>query len=148
MTPRSVLHSTFELERTYPAPRERVFAAWADPDTKARWFAGGGAYESDFRVGGLEVLRARRDDGGPLTVESRYLDIVTGERIVYATTLSTEDGPATASLTTVQFRSTVDGTVLHLVEQDAFLDGQEERAWREKGTGGWLAALGEELARP
>lgn len=39
MTNRSVLHATFTLERTYPATPARVFAAWADPAAKARWFA-------------------------------------------------------------------------------------------------------------
>lgn len=65
MTERSVMHATFVIERTYDASPARVFAAWADPAAKARWFAGpddweSGAYELDFRVGGRE--RAR---GGP-----------------------------------------------------------------------------------
>ncbi len=38
MTDRCVIHSTFSLERIYPAPPARVFAAWADPVAKARWF--------------------------------------------------------------------------------------------------------------
>ena len=32
MTARSAVHGTFAIERTYDAPPERVFAAWADPD--------------------------------------------------------------------------------------------------------------------
>ena len=40
---RYVTHATFSLERSYPAPPARVFAAWADPAAKARWFAGGPA---------------------------------------------------------------------------------------------------------
>lgn len=39
MTEHPVLHSSFTLERSYPATPERVFAAWADPAAKARWFA-------------------------------------------------------------------------------------------------------------
>ena len=55
---RSVTHASFTLERAYLAPPARVFAAWADPAVKARWFAGGtgeGDYQLDFRVGGREV---------------------------------------------------------------------------------------------
>jgi uncharacterized protein YndB with AHSA1/START domain/DNA-binding transcriptional ArsR family regulator len=148
MTDRSVIHSSFEIERTYPVPTARVFAAWADPAVKARWFAAGGSHELDFRVGGREVNRTRRDDGVVLTFASEYRDIVEGERIVYTSTLCTDDTPATVSLTTVQFRSTGDGTELVLVEQDSFLDGHEHPSWRERGTDGWLTALGEELQRP
>lgn len=148
MTPRSVLHSTFQIERTYPVPPARIFAAWADPAAKGRWFAPGGSHELDFRVGGREVVRSPREDGTVLTYESWFHDIVDGERIVYSSTLSAGDTPATVSLTTVELRAAGEGTELRLTEQDAFLDGQEEPAWREQGTGGWLAALGEELARP
>ena len=35
----SVIHSTFVIERSYPAKPERVFAAFADPAKKRRWFA-------------------------------------------------------------------------------------------------------------
>jgi hypothetical protein len=56
----SVEHDRFELQRTYPAPPERVFARWADPALKAGWFSAPGAeYEFDFRVGGHEVNRDR-----------------------------------------------------------------------------------------
>ena len=37
----NVTHATFALERSYPVPPARVFAAWADPAAKARWFTPG-----------------------------------------------------------------------------------------------------------
>ena len=40
MSKRSTQHATFVIEREYPFPPARVFAAWADLKTKARWFAG------------------------------------------------------------------------------------------------------------
>jgi uncharacterized protein YndB with AHSA1/START domain len=36
----SVTHSTFSLERAYDASPARVFAAFAEPEQKAAWFAG------------------------------------------------------------------------------------------------------------
>jgi hypothetical protein len=37
------------------------------------------------------------------------------------------------------------GTRLVLTEQGTFLDGREEPAWREQGTGDWLDKLGTHL---
>jgi uncharacterized protein YndB with AHSA1/START domain len=34
----SVEHATFVIERRYDASPARVFAAWADPAAKRRWF--------------------------------------------------------------------------------------------------------------
>ena len=45
MEERSVVHSTFVLERNYPVTPERVFGAFADPGKKRRWFV-----ESDHNV--------------------------------------------------------------------------------------------------
>src|SRR6185437_1817006 len=66
----SVQHGTFTLERVYPAPPARVFAAWSDPEAKAQWF-GGEDFSLDFRVGGTET-----NAGGPYRYEATYRDIV------------------------------------------------------------------------
>ena len=71
MTEHSVKHSTFTLERTYSASPAQVFAAWADRDTKAKWFAANDpAYTLDFRVGGAEAAHGRTDDGAEIVAES------------------------------------------------------------------------------
>ena len=43
----TVNHSTFTLERNFPATPERVFSAFSDPAKKIRWFADGIAVERD-----------------------------------------------------------------------------------------------------
>jgi hypothetical protein len=60
MSERSIEHAGFTIQRRYGAAPERVFAAWADPAAKARWFAGPeewdvAPHELDFREGGREV---------------------------------------------------------------------------------------------
>lgn len=141
----TVRHTTFTLERTYSVPPAGVFAAWADPAAKQRWFVPAGEHELDFRVGGRETVHATGPDGTPLAVVSTYHDIVPEQRIVYSTTLSGGKTLATVSVTTVEFTGEAGGTRLVLTEQDTFLDGAEEPAWREQGTGDWLDRLGEAL---
>ena len=148
MTEHSVKHSTFTLERTYSASPAQVFAAWADRDTKAKWFAGhDAAYTLDFRVGGAEAAHGRTDDGAEIVAESVYRNIVTDERLVYTTLLYGRGALATVSVTTVEFVPDGTGTHLVLTEQGTFLDEQEQPEWRQQGTGDWLDALGRELGR-
>jgi uncharacterized protein YndB with AHSA1/START domain len=136
----SVEHGTFTLERVYPAPPARVFAAWADPEAKAQWF-GGQDFSLDFRVGGTEI-----NTGGPYRYHATYRDIVDGERIVYTTEMFKDDRMMSVSLASIQFAAEGDGTRLTLTEHGAFLDGLETAAQREHGTGELLAKLGEALA--
>jgi|SRR6185437_2747945 len=145
MPDRTIVHGTFTLERRYPSSTDRVFDAWADPQIKVRWFAGNPAdYQMDFQAGGIERNRVVHE-GKRITWESLYREIVPGERIVYTSVLCEDDTVATASLTTVQFAPEGSGTRLVLVETGAYLDGREEPAWREEGTGSWLDALGRYL---
>jgi uncharacterized protein YndB with AHSA1/START domain len=145
MTDHTVTHATFTLERTYPAPPSRVFEAWATPEVKRRWFAGGDPdYELDFRPGGIE-RNAGVHDGKRMTWESLYREIVPSERIVYTSVLAEDGEVMTVSLTTVELEASPEGTRLVLVEAGAYLDGREQPAWREDGTGDWLDALGRDL---
>ena len=143
---RHVTHATFSLERSYPVPPARVFAAWADPAAKARWFTPSpdSGHQLDFRVGGREVARGRQG-GAVLAFESVYRDVVPGERIVYSSVLSSDERVATVSITTVEFGAEGEDTRLVLTEQGTFLDGLEQPGWRERGTSDQLDALGAEV---
>ncbi len=142
MNKHSVTHARFSEERSYPVPPDHVFAAWSDPEAKGRWFAGRDAQHSlDFRLNGRERVVSHQDEGPVVTFESIYHDIVPGRRIVYSSTLSNNDHVATVSITTVEFFPDGAGTRLELTEQDTYLDGHEQPAWREQGTRSWLDEL-------
>ncbi|WP_086819164.1 SRPBCC family protein [Allokutzneria sp. NRRL B-24872] len=137
-----IKHSTFTLERTFPVPPAEVFARWADPKSKATWFAGPKAeHELDFRVGGTEIAKGVNGEGEPLVFEGVYREIVPDERILYCGVLRVGDTVATVSQSTVQFEAVAGGTRLLLTEQGAFLDGHEEPEWRQAGCTSQLDAL-------
>jgi uncharacterized protein YndB with AHSA1/START domain len=145
MTERSVNHATFTLERTYPADPARVFAAWADPASKARWMVGSnGDHALDFRVGGLESVHSTFNDK-LISFTTTYVEIVEIGRITYNSTLTFGDELSTVSLTTVEFSADGDGTKLVLTEHGAYLDGHELPEWREEGTATQLDNLAKEL---
>ena len=146
MTDRSVVHSTFTLERDYDATPDRVYAAWSEARQKAKWFASAGVeYALDFRVGGLETIAAEHN-GKQIGWETLYREIVNGERIVYTSVLSMDGTTTTLSLTTVELAPAGAGTRLTLTEQGTYLDGHERPEWREHGTSEQLDKLGSELA--
>jgi uncharacterized protein YndB with AHSA1/START domain len=150
MAERSVTHATFVVERTYGASPARVFAAWADPAAKARWFGGPegtSEFELDFQVGGREFNRGTGPNGQTYTYEARYQDVVQDERIVYAYDMHLDEDRISVSLGTVELTPEGEGTRLLYTEQGAFLDGLDTPEQRQRGTGGLLDALGAELAR-
>ena len=146
-TDRKVTHDTFTIERRYLAPPGRVYAAFADPATKARWFTAPEAWvdvEStlDFRVGGTEVVR-RGPQGGPVHgFVARFHDLVADRRIVYAYELTFDETLISVSVACVELEADGEGTSLRFTEQGAFLDGHEQPSTRREGTQLLLDALG------
>jgi uncharacterized protein YndB with AHSA1/START domain len=152
MTERSVTHATFVIERIYEASPARVFAAWADPEVKARWMVGpdehkASDYTLDFRVGGRERVTGGPEGGPVYTYDAVVRDIVPNERIVVTDEMHMDDARISVSVSTVEFQPAGEGTRLVLTEQGAYLDGLDTPAAREQGTGQLLDKLGEELRR-
>jgi uncharacterized protein YndB with AHSA1/START domain len=68
MAQRSIKHAGFVIERSYDASPAEVFAAWADPAAKARWFSGPEEWEAEPHELDLYLRTAARRDAhlGPL----------------------------------------------------------------------------------
>ena len=150
MIQRTAEHGTFVLSRTYPVAPDRVFAAWASKDAKARWFGAPGevneSLKLDFRIGGTETNMGGPPDGPVYTYEATYQDIVTDQRIVYGYIMKADADLISVSVTTVEFADAGNGTILTFTEQGVFLDGHDTPAIREKGTSELLEQLGAALA--
>ena len=150
MQERSVTHTTFVIERNYPAPPRRVFAAFSDPATKRRWFAEPEEavmeeFSMDFRVGGTERARFRGKNGMVFTNDTVYRDIVPEHRVVIAYNMSVGDQRISSSQATTEFLSTDKGTTLIFTEQAAFFEGADGPEMREAGWRKLLEQLGKEL---
>jgi len=151
MSERSVEYATFTIDRTYEVSPAAVFAAWATPEAKSRWFKDpdgwvtNAPYELDFRVGGHE-LSSGSPEGGPLIdYRAHYWDIVQDERIVYTYEMQMDGTRISVSLATVELEPKGAGTRISVTEQGAYLDGHDTPDQRQQGTGPLLDALGEVL---
>lgn len=153
----TVTHSTFVIEREYPASPEKVFDAFADPAKKRRWFAEGEGfivddYGLDFREGGREYGKFRMGEntpleaGTPINNETRYQNIVPNQRILFVYTMSFGDQCFSASQTTVELLPTKQGTRLVYTEQAAFFENADGPKLREQGCRSLLEQLARELA--
>ena len=142
----SCQHATFVIERRYAASPARVFAAWADPALKARWFSGPSAWQNegyvlDFRVGGREHLRTGTPGGKVHQYDCCYQDIVPDARIVYGYDMHIGEARISVSLATVEFQADGAGTRMKFTEQAVFLDGYDDSGSRERGTKELLGKL-------
>lgn len=149
----AVVHDTVVVERSYPVARARVFAAWADVEQRRLWhFPGDGDWvllemTQDFQVGGVERSRFGPRQAPDLMSEGRFLDIVSGERIVSAGTMHRNGERVSVTLCTVELADdSAGGTRVRLTDQSAFLDGSEQPQDRRSGWGQVFERLGRQLA--
>ncbi len=147
----TITHDSFTIERRLRACPAHVWAAWAESDLKRQWFVDSDGegwrtldYSLDFRVGGLETGRfvlASGPGAGEHANVTHYLDIVPGERIALAYTMSVNGRTHSASLATVSFAGAGGGTLLTYTEQGAWFGASDGVDGRREGWETLLAAL-------
>ena len=156
MADQSTVHSTFVLERSYPQTPDRVFAAFAQPARKRRWYAEGDheiqEFEMQFRVGGTERFRYRFKEGHPIAGseivnEGIYQDIAEEKRIVLASKMTLNGKPIVVILATFEFLPAGTGTDFILTHQGAFLEWPDGPGMIEAGWRALCDRLGNYLAR-
>ena len=137
----SIRQRDFTIERRFRQSPEQTFQVFADPDLRARWFRVPDSWTDaewslDFRIGGGELNAGRDQRGSHHVFRSRFHEIVDGERIVFAYDMLLDGRLTSVSLTTVELRlDDAGGTHLIFTEHGAFLDGLDDPAEREHGTG-------------
>ena len=144
-----IAHGSFTIERQYDAPPARVFAAWSNIETKAKWFIGPEGWtqvrrEQTFETGGSEILLGRFANGMETHYAARFYEIVENERIVYDYDMHIRGKHHSLSLATVEIAVSGGGTRLIYTEHTAWLDGTdatEGAASLEHGVGWHLDNL-------
>jgi uncharacterized protein YndB with AHSA1/START domain len=133
------IHGSFTVERVYDASPARVFKAFADPASKARWFVGPPGWleikrEMDFRPGGQEIAHGKFPNGRETKFVARYHEIVPNERLVYVYDMHVGGVFMSVSLATIELTPQGDKTALRITEQGVFIDGQDGNESRREGT--------------
>lgn len=107
-----------EIRRTFPAPAERVFEAFRDPELLREWAAPDEhrteSVEMDFRPGGRYRREMRFPDGSLHVLSGEYLEIEAPRRLVYSYVWETvPDAPETR--VEIDFLERDGGTEVRLV---------------------------------
>lgn len=91
ITPESLIPPALDTEivstRLFAAPREKLFDAFSDPRLLAQWWGPKGFTNTfdtfDFRPGGDWMFTMHAPDGADYPNESRFVEIVRPERIIF-----------------------------------------------------------------
>ena len=130
------------LSKWIRAKRDKVFAAWTEPEIMRQWFCPREltlvSAEADVRVGGR--FRAAMSNGTQTyTVNGTYREVVPGQRLVFSHLW--EEQEAVETLVTVEFEDRDGGTLVSLTHEGFRSD--ESAKGHE---GGWSSTL-ENLAQ-
>ncbi len=90
----------YRLERTFHAPRERVWWAWTDPEPLAHWFGPNVEtviHQLDLKPQGLWLCSMNMGENSSRQ-RAEYLEVVVPERLVWLHSWADEDWNIAASM--------------------------------------------------
>jgi uncharacterized protein YndB with AHSA1/START domain len=133
--------NVLEMERLIPAPPERVFEYWTEPELVAKWFGPGDfdvpSSQLDLRPGGKWRTTIRSPEGKLRTVSGVYSAIEPPRRLVFTWAWDDDEGlRGHETQVTVTLEPTPGGTRLRLVQEDF-----QSREVRDLHNGGWGSSL-------
>lgn len=155
-SPLSAAKYSLQVRRTFPVPRERIFALWSQPEQLEQWMGRVDPRnvvkyrEFDFRVGGRHLFENRTPDGIVFLNRGEYLEIKPLEKIRFTWAWEQLDaagkkiGEVDGTVLTVEFFNRGDSTEVVLTHE-RFTDP----AMRDRHDAGWNACfdrLGERIA--
>jgi uncharacterized protein YndB with AHSA1/START domain len=145
------LMTAVRLKRTIPAPPDKLYRAWLEPELIRRWLAPAGLEvmraEVDERVGGRYRIWHAGAEGQVGGFECEVLELVPSERIVLCWGFVGPDrlaGPTCDSRVTVTLREAPDGATELTLVHERLDDLREALPDIAEGVGpGWEMALDE-----
>jgi uncharacterized protein YndB with AHSA1/START domain len=128
---------SLEIRRFIRAPRDRVYAAWADPEQLKKWFGPENVATrdliADVRLEGQFRWDCTDPEGKEVTISGEYRELQPGRKIVFTWRLEDdEDWKNHSSLVTVEFFDREGGTEIHLTHENL-----PTKPSRDDHTEGW-----------
>jgi uncharacterized protein YndB with AHSA1/START domain len=130
-----------EISRVIEAPRDRVYAAWTDPEQLKQWFGPENVKTrelvADARVGGTFRWDIINSEGEEMTMRGEFRELQPDKKIVFTWQWEDdEDWKNHTSIVTVELYDRDGGTKLRLTHEQ--LPNEESR---DGHTRGWESAL-------
>ena len=131
--------TTLVLTRVFPAPAERIYAAWTNPEMLRQWFCPDSEMivpvaEVDAQAGGNYRIVMQNKDGGTHSPSGTYEEVVPNKRLVFSWKWADSE---------VVTRVTIDLNEMSENETEMTLthEGFPDSDMRDKHNGGWTGCL-------
>jgi uncharacterized protein YndB with AHSA1/START domain len=141
MTTKASDKVSLEIKRHIKAPRDRVYAAWTDPEQLKEWWGPESVrtrnFVADVRVGGKYRWDLTNPEGEEMTVFGEYRELVPGKKIVFTWKWDDDENWENhISLVTVELSDRDGDTELRLIHEK--LPSDESR---DRHSEGWNSVL-------
>ncbi len=142
---------SFDLNRVYPLPPERLWTVMTDPREREQWGAPSegtvlAVEASDLRVGGLDRHRCGPAEAPDFVVDTRWYRLEAPNHAVFTETVTVGDTTLATSLVTYALQPEGTGTALSVTVATSSFVGPEAMGEFRTGWEGGLANLDRHVA--